>query len=239
MRLHRFNNEGLQRFHDFLDALSANPAHPIPSDLLTDASCLVSVRPAVDIEPRQFVNRLEAATYLDARLSDVTCCDVHRDVGLWTWLTLFYFDQVCPSNAHARRKPRERACYVPAIGEARRHYRHLLAGPWRVYRAHRDDPRRAMVLLYQPLHKLNHFVYQLVSRQELVTNPAVIGSATRLYLSPQDRPRRGASGQGPGGVFRFAALMNQIDLTWDLYEMTADRILDMLPAEFDRFRRSA
>lgn len=239
MRLQRFNDEGLQRFHHFLDALSADPAQVIPSDLLTDASCVVPLRPVVEIESRQFVNRMEAATYLDACLADVTCCDVQRDVGLWTWLTLLYFDQVCPANANGRRKPNERAWYVPAFDDAFRHYRHVLAGLWRIYRAHRDDPRRAMVFLYQPLHKLNHFYYQLASRQERVTNPAVIAAATRLYLSPQDQARTGASGEGPGGVFRFAALMNQLDLTWDLYEMTADRILEMLPAEFDRFRRSS
>ncbi len=239
MILRRFNDEGLQRFHCFLDALSANPAQTIPSDLLTDASCVVPVRPAVEIESRQFVNRMEAATYLDAFLPHVTCCDVQRDVGLWAWLTLFYFDQVCPANAHGRRKPYERAWYVPAFDDGRRHYRHVLAGLWRVYRAHRKDPGRAMVFLFQPLHKLNHFYYQLASRQELVTNRAVIGAVTRLYLSRQDRPKPGATTQGPGGVFRFAALMNQIDLTWDLYEMTPDRILEMLPAEFDRFRHSA
>ncbi len=239
MRLQRFNDEGLQRFHHFLDALKANPAQTIPNDLLTDASCVLPVRPAVEIESRQFVNRMEAATYLNACLSDVTCCDVQRDVGLWTWLTLFYFDQVCPANAHGRRKPRERAWYVPAFGDGRRHYRHVLAGPWRVYRAHRDDPHRAMIFLYLPLDSLNRFYYVLASSPGLVTNPAVIAAATRLYLSPKDQPRRGAMGQGPGNVDRFVALMNQMDLTWDLYRTTADRILEMLPAEFDRFRRSS
>ena len=239
MRLHRFNDDGLQRFHDFLDALSGDAGFAVPTDLLTDPSCVELVATVVEIEPRQFVNRLEAATYLDGRLSDATECDVQRDVGLWSWLSLFYFDQVCPTDARGRRTVRERAWYVPAFDDDRRHYRHVLAGLWRVYSAHRDNPRRAMIFLFQPLNTLNHFYYQLASRQELVTNPAVVAAATELYLNAQDRPRRGATGQGPGGVFRFAALMNQLDLTWDLYEMTADGILSMLPAEFDRYRSSA
>ena len=240
MRLQRFNDEGLQRFHHFLDALSVDPGFAIPTDLLTDPSCVEPVAPAVEIESRQFVNRMESATYLDACLSGVTECDVQRDVGLWTWLTLFYFDQVCPADAHGRRTPRERAWYVPAFDDAFRHYRHVLAGSWRVYSAHRDDPRRAMIFLYQPLHTLGQFYSQLASRQEYVTNPAVIAAATRLYLSPQDQPQSGTrTEKSRGSVFRFVALMDQFDLTWDLYGTTADRILEMLPAEFDRFRRSA
>jgi hypothetical protein len=40
-------------------------------------------------------------------------------------------------------------------------------------------------------------------------------------------------------VRRLVAVIQQFDLTYDLYAMTADQILTLLPPEFDRWRRPA
>jgi hypothetical protein len=239
MKLHRFCYEGINRFGQFLDALSADAALAVPTDLLNDAACVVPVSPGLEVQARQFASRMEAARYLDGVLSVVTDCDVERDAGLWAWLSLFYFDQLCPPDGRGQRKPGERARWIPAVDDARRYYRHLLAGAYRVYRAHRDDPERAMVLLHAPLPRTGHFWYQLASRQELVTNPAIMGAATELYLGQRGtKPKRGATSEIPGSVFRFAAVLNQFDTVWDLYAMKKEQILDLLPGEFDRFRDS-
>src|SRR5688572_8897816 len=113
MKLHRFNEEGIKRFGQFLDALSADPALVVPTDLLTDAAYVVLVPPGPDVQAREFASRLDAARYLDGVLSSVTGSDIERDVGLWAWLSLFYFDQLCPSDNRGHRKPRERACWIP------------------------------------------------------------------------------------------------------------------------------
>src|SRR5262249_16830000 len=114
---------------------------------------------------------------------------------------------------------------------------HLLAGPYRIYRAHRDNPQRALVLLCGPLDRPGDIVEQFASRQELVTNPTVIESATRLYVDPAtNRPRRGAGGKSAGSARRLADVLEQFDVTWDLYTLTPDGLLTLLPHEFDRFR---
>ena len=240
MKLHRFNDEGIKRFGQFLDELSADGALAVPTDLLTNAVCSVPVPPGPEVQARQFASRMEAARYLDGVLSGVTGCDVERDPGLWAWLSLFYFDQLCPPDGRGHRTPHERARLIPAFDEAWRYYRHLLAGAYRVYRAHRDDPEKAMVLLHVPLPRIGHFWYQLASRQELVTNPAIMEAATELYLGHcGTKPKRGATSEIPGSVFRFAAVLNQFDTVWDLYAMKKEQILDLLPGEFDRFREGA
>ena len=104
MKLHRFNDEGIKRFGQFLDALSADAALVVPIDLLTDPSCVVPVPPGPEVQARQFSNRMEAARYLDGVLSSVTCSDVERDIGLWAWLSLFYFDQLCPPDGQGPSK---------------------------------------------------------------------------------------------------------------------------------------
>lgn len=238
MKLYRFNYEGVKRFTQFLDSLSVDAGSVAPTDLLTDASYVVPVAPGPEVKAQQFANRMQAARYLDCILSDVTGIEVERDVGLWAWLSLFYFDQLCPPDGRGHRKPMERARWIPAIDDARRYYRHFLAGAYRVYLAHRDDPNRAMVLLHVPFPVIGHLWYQLASRQELVTNPAIMEAATQLYVGPGGtKAKRGATSEKtPGSVFRFTAVLNQFDPVWDLYAMKKEQILNLLPCEFDRFR---
>jgi hypothetical protein len=97
-----------------------------------------------------------------------------------------------------------------------------------------------MILLYGPLNVMGEVVEQLASRQELITNQAVVGAATRLYFDAlRGTPRRGFGGKGPGSPRRLADVLNQLDLTWDLYAMSADELMAKLPAEFERFRSAA
>lgn len=237
MKLHRFTDEGISRFGQFLDALSADAALALPAGLLTDSACAVPVPPGPEVDRRQFASRMDAARYLDRILSDVSGCDVERDAGLWAWLSLFYFDQICPTDGHGRRKVREQARYIPAVTNYLKYYRHLLAGPYRVYRAHRDNPDRALVLLCGPLNRPGEVVEQLVSRQEIITNPSAVGVATSIYFDPRSGSfKRGAAGKGGGSARRLADVLNQFDVTWDLYWMSPNGILGKLPKEFNRFR---
>jgi hypothetical protein len=87
---------------------------------------------------------------------------------------------------------------------------------------------------------MGDIVEQLASRQELVTNRAVVGAATKLYYdATRMAARRGAGGKGPGSPRRLADILNQLDLTWDLYAIADDDLISKLPAEFDRFKSVA
>jgi len=41
----------------------------------------------------------------------------------------------------------------------------------------------------------------------------------------------------PGTLYRFIDVVQQLGLTYDLYSMTGDQILQLLPSEFDRWRQ--
>jgi len=237
MKLHRFNEEGIKEFADFLDALEVNPGIPIPNQLLTNPALALPVSASEEIQNITFKNRLDFAQHLDRILSTVTGCDVEADVGLWSWITLLYFDQVCPAESNGFRKIRERARYIPAVSNFRKYYRHLLAGPYRVYRAHRNAPETALILLCGPLHRPGDIVEQIVARQEIITNPNAVALATKIYYDTETGSfRRGAASKGKGSARRLADVMNQFDVTWDLYWMTSENLLQKLPDEFENFR---
>lgn len=236
MKLRRLNEQGLQKFGWFLDSLITDqPAQP-PEELLTETNCsdLVS---DTEVERVLFVNRLEAAAYLFEKLSLLDGVHVEKDKGLWAWLALFYFEQLCTKDKKGNYKPGERARWIPDLGNFLRYYRHLLAGPYLIYRAHRDDPKRALILLCGSLDKPGDIAEQFASRQELVTINPVVDAATKLYIDVEKKlPKRGAAGKGAGSARRLADVLAQFDLTWDLSIMKTDDILDMLPKEFDKFR---
>jgi hypothetical protein len=190
----------------------------------------------IDVQPTAFASRFELAKYLDSKLTDSGLKKLERDIALWAWLTLFYFDQLCPVDKDGRRARGEQARYIPAVEDYRKYYRHLVAGPYSIYRAHRDDPSRVLAVLAGPVDKPGDIAEQLASRQEIVTNKAAMSMATSLYIdSATQKPKKGAAGRGPGSARRFADVLNQFDLTWDLYAMQMQAMLAMMPKEFKRF----
>lgn len=240
MNIRRLNDQGVERFTAFLDSLTGDAPMSYPSELLTDSKATEEIQPPIAVEQRTFGSRYAAAEYLYNRFKDSGLKDIERDRGLWAWLSLFYFEELCPPSAGGQRKPGERARWIPDFASFRRYYRHLLAGPYRIYAAHSDSPERAMLVLCGPLHKPGDVVEQIVSRQEIITNPEIMEAASILYYDPsQKKPKSGAAGKKAGTVRRFTDILNQFDVTWDLYSIKAGDLIAMLPSEFSCFASNA
>lgn len=231
MRLRRLTASGMGLFAERL-ASAEGSSRPFLDGLATDASLSEPVGD-VEVEAAALAgkSRLDAAAYLDATLASLS--DPERDPGLWAWLSLFFFDAVCPRDAKGRYRPGGSARYIPRIDDARRVYRHRLLGPYVIFRLHRDDPYRALCVLCQPLARPGQLVERLASRPRLVASPASIGVATILYCDRERSLRRGAS----ASVDRLSEVLAQLDRTYDVYGMSAKSLLDLLPPEFDPFKR--
>lgn len=79
---------------------------------------------------------------------------------------------------------------------------------------------------------------------KVISNRSLIEAVDRLYFDPASeeggRPKRGAlTRTRPGNVRRLVAVSDQFDLTYDMYAMSCQQILDLLPAEFDKWRAVA
>jgi hypothetical protein len=237
MHLKRFTPEGVERFRSELELMRAEPSREPPRWLLRSFEFTDEPDLKVELAEEHFGTRAEAARRLNEVLGDPPPPDVFGDVGLWAWLTLFYIDSVLPVEESGGRKVKAIARYIPDGADYRRYYRHLLAGPYRVLRAHRGEPERAALLLCPPVSKPGDVVEQLVSRQELITNPVVVQVATSLYYdSNSGTAKRGAGGRAGGSARRLASVLDQFDVTWDLFAMPWQDLLRRLPNEFDRFR---
>jgi len=238
MRLRKLKETGIMKMGDYLDSLGGDKPPAFPLEILTDSSFSDFVSD-VEVEPRKFRNKYELASYLHGLFSEASPADVVADTGLWCWLSLYFFEQLCPRERGGRFKPGARARWIPEVDNFQRYYRHLLAGPYRVFFFHRDRPERAMALLCGEICKQGDLIEQLASRQELITNKHLIEAVTSLYFDREsDRNKRGAGGKGAGSPRRLAEVIDQFNLTWDLYSLTANEFLGLLPAEFDRFKNN-
>lgn len=236
MNIRRLNDQGIERFTAFLDSLPGDAPLPYPSALLADPEGTSEVQPSIEIEKREFGSRYAAAEYLYNSFKNSGLTDIERDRGLWAWLSLFYFEELCPCNVKGQGKPGERARWI-LLTSGRRYYRHLLAGPYFVYRQHSDAPERTLALLCGPLHQMSDVYLEIADSPQLVTNRAVIEVSKWLYFDVQKRQlKKGTARDKPGGARRMGEVLSHFDCTWDLYSMSSNEVFALLPREFDKFK---
>lgn len=238
MLARRLTQLGIEQFDGFLTSLRDDPSADAPLDLLTESTTSEPIDVEIEAEVRRFRSRLEIAEYL-SRLLRLDTATLRTDAGFWCWLALYWFETLCPV-VRERWKPGNRNRWLADLEDPRKSCRHFLAGPFQIYRAHRDDPRRAMSLLCGSPTQPGPLVQLIASRPSLVTCNAVVGVATRLYYdASQGRNRPGLNAKSPGSPRRFADVLSQLDLTWDLHSLSIAQLLNLLPAEFDKFHRTS
>jgi hypothetical protein len=238
MHLKRLTDDGVKSFSIFLESLQTDTPNPVPSYLLDEDGKAKPVPGPVVIEAKRFKNRHELGCYLCGLLSSSVPADVVQDPGLWTWLALFYFEQLCKRSKSGRWIPGERAKWIPDR-DYRKYYRHLVRGPYQVCRIYADSPALCKALLVNSLDTPGELYEQVAARQQLVTNRGLVAAMTKMYLDPSgEKLRKGVGGKGGGSSRRLSLdVLEQFDLTFDLYGMSAEHIVGLLPREFDRFRQ--
>ncbi len=103
----------------------------ISMDLLTNSDFTDVHSPRIDVDLIGFATKREAAVYLNKLFGGLSKQDLLNDAGLWTWLSLFYFDVVCPKQS-GERKVRNDYTYIFEPKSSRHFYRHLLFVSWRI-----------------------------------------------------------------------------------------------------------
>jgi hypothetical protein len=163
LKLSRLTAEGISAMHQWLDT-GAREASAIPAELLSGSSLVEELDTERSPLQQSFVTRHDWGTYALSLLNERSVNEVAADAGLWCWLSLFYFDQVCPRGSGGNRKLGQRARYIPTGTDFRTYYRHLLTGPWRIVAAHADDQSRPSGILAGVLSVPGELYEQIASR---------------------------------------------------------------------------
>lgn len=243
MKLRRLSDLGLERMGIFLDSLTTEVPENYPDSILTDQATSETLPVDIEIDrDRRFTRRFDAAAYLYESLAlfrTPTYQHLERDRGLWAWLALIWFNQLCPPDRNGIFKPKERARWIPVLNDARRYYRHLLLGPYLIYRMHASTPDLTEAVLSNELHVGTSEVFRtIIETQQFVTSVSVVALIGRLYYdSGRGRLIRGAGTKGSGGVRRLGNVLSQLDRTFDLHSIRIDELVSLLPQEFLEVRR--
>lgn len=233
MILRRFNEAGLAEFRRFLQQCRETPDMSVPVDMLGNTNLTSLVDERIEVYDVAFGSRRDAAEYLKSALSPLQESDLRLDAGLWTWLTLFYFDQIC-SLRDGQRVVRNDYHYVFEPRNQRHFYRHLLFLAWRILTI---APSHNRLFLDAKLAVLDKKTSEIMKRLYLTRIPCIFEALDRIYWDPARKGMRpGLVSPGrrvPGDLFfRFPLRIRQLEMTYDLQSLNADQLIELLGDEF-------
>lgn len=235
INLRVLSDQGIDKFREYIHSLKDNPQTLRPDLNVEPYSCVFQPRVEID-GSRTFSTRMEMGEYLTQcfREAGIDRTAIIGNRELWTWLAYLWFDQLCPI-INEMRGIRETARYI-CSSDYRDYYRHYVAASYDIYSLHGHENSR--LFLYNPLHEHNDFTEQFASRQYIISNRNLIEVAHRLYWNLiLNKPKRGAqSKKRLGHHLRLQKVFSQLELTYDIYSMTADEISNLLPEEFNEWK---
>jgi hypothetical protein len=229
-----FTETGVDRFRQYISDLKTNPRTVRP-DLNIDQYSF-EFQPAVEIdENRTFQTKLEIAEYMKNQIerAGIRRERVIEERNLWTWLAYIWFEKLCEQR-NAVLIPREIVKYI-CNSDYRDYYRHLVAGPFSIYSLHGRE--QSLLFLHNIPYQHNDFVEQIASRQKIISHRNLIQVLHHLYWNTNSTsPKRGSqSRQQPCNLRRFIKLIDQFELTYNIYTMDSSTIMGLLPAEFTQW----
>ena len=240
--------QGERIFQQYLDDLITDSTLEPPFKILNDPSCCYNLNiskltenPTQRIvKHREFSNKLEFAEYIMPLIGDLV--GIEKNKGFWNWLTLFYFDVVCPLK-EGRRKKLRNAFYIHD-GDYRNVLKHHLAGSFLLYNKHGE---LAKPLLLDEMSKLTYFREHLISRKNFINCKPLLEVANKLYFDSKEeklkarvtnriKNRNGKMVPNAGTHRRLLQFEKRLERNYDFYSMTCEQILEILPKEFEDFK---
>lgn len=233
--LRAFNDDGIEAFRAELAGVRNGQTDDPSRELLYDPRLTSPWKPEVKVTPRRFVQRRDAADYFHDVLSEIPAESLRKSAGLWTWLSLYYFDEICPKSSSGR-TVRNDYTYIYMPEESHYFYRHLLFVAW--YLQHLA-PTHNRLFLEMPIHRLDKFTEGVTKRLYLTRIPCLFEVLDRLYWDEHTgRPRKGvvSPGKVTAGdlVHRFPVRIRQLEKTYDLQSLDADQLMRLLGEEFQQ-----
>ncbi len=227
--------EGIAEFSRYLNALRDDGRIEPPQHLLTDKRFSSELSLAlVTVEPLEFKNRYEFARYLDSIFNESGFAANADEFGMWEWLTLYFFDLVCPLNRDGIRRPGADARHLVNYRAKGLNHRHLLRGPYILYRQYAHHGAEALgLLLNAPLSEYGLAATHIGERPRLLDSRGALIAANRLYFDESTgRPKSGYT-DDETGVRIFSRFVNNLDPNYDLTSISPDTIIALLPDEFN------
>lgn len=229
---------GTDAFRDYIQASRrGEPASP-PYNLLYQSPYSESLSQNVEIERNRFYTKYEAATYLAGVFTDLDQSETSYNGGLWSWVSLYYLEELLEAKASDKNKLNSPENYILEVEQGdlnwRKYIYHLLATPFYLYRRHGEEAR---MLLAGPVGSRMTLTYEIAARPQFARSREFIRLVNRLYSDIHGNMKRGAATgeKRSGSIHRLIKIFQQLELTYDVFDMNCEKMIKLLPPEFDEW----
>jgi len=233
MKIRKLNQHGINEFSRFISDLRNGGKQNTPTGLLTSDESSEPLDFELELDAKAFASRYELGEYLTDKLASIDSQLIMGDIGLWSALALYWFDQLSPVKADGIRKPAMVYNYV--LSENYNHRpRHAIFTTWQLVSKYGEDAR---FLLSKELPVRGELIEQIMARQYYLGCEGVMKTASKLYYDPDNKTfKKGSAGRASAGcVYRFVSWLQQLEINYDLFSMKSSDLITLLPTEFDRF----
>lgn len=236
------NSVGISKFEAWLD----NPAGAAPKVILQDETTADVVDGGYQVDlSRRFSNSFELGEYLARHVfvGTVNRFSLLSNDGMWAWISLVFIESLLRKVRNAG-KPLAKPHYIAQ--SQRLAYRLIARTAWDLVSLHGDVAKVALGSSKSPWGEIAE---QMTARQEIYAHRSFWPVACALYSLEDGSVKTGVTTKrtqearqdpknktGLGGVGRLPTTFKQFERTYNLRKMTSDKIVALLPAEYNKWR---
>ncbi len=116
---------------------------------------------------------------------------------------------------------------------AQRRYRYYLWSAWRSWWLHEQHGHEVDFFLNQPVTDFGNIARAILGTSRVYNSVGVVPLILRLYTDGEKTHVGFGDQKGrPGNLRRLPAALDQLELTYDVYGMDPDALLEILPEPF-------
>lgn len=183
---------------------------------------------------KNYSNSYLLAKDINLALKDYQYSDINYDNKLWDWLSLMFFENVFNSE---KMRGYHNYRYICDFGW-QVSMRHLIRGPWWAFNRYGENSKIfTCTKTYQQNDALETFV-KVNHMREMVTIPEVLMKLYYDYENERAIPGifKVQKKVKPGSFTRFKDKISHFMKVMNLWEMSANDIINILPKEFDQYK---
>lgn len=234
-RARRLTPAGVLRAKEHLAALRADLEMPldVPDEILSDSRYAKVFNDAPMVSHHPLRTRHDAADLM-VEIVDQMQEKPFDDMPFWSWMGMYFLPDILDIETRRSKISKADETFVvegKSAAPSRNAYRHYLWTAWRLRERFGEDVQ----------HLLDRDIMDIGDLFRLSTNSRRVFNATgivplimQLYTR-NGRTKRGHS-RGVGSIRHLLRVLDQLELTHDIYGMPAEALAEILPPEFDRWK---
>ena len=242
--LSSLNDSAIREFSEFIDRIKADSSEDPPYYLLEGDEYATPIEfghGTVEIDgSRTIVTRMDLGRYIASFLrTPEDFASVIDDAGVGAFLSLLFFERICPKRDDGAWDAKAKDRYIPALYNRRRFYRHAVFSSLCVFNLHGEKGR---LYLCQDAHIHPDTMEQIGSRENLILNSSVIELADMLYWDSSSggvKERTVSYNPVPDGAMRRfvgpGSFTEQYGTVYDFWSMDTHALAELLPREFNEW----